>query len=147
MPAAKSLGTTKSQRYGRGSGGVTGKGFRPGVSGNPSGVSKESVDVIAYARIYTKEAVDALVAALKTPKERVSAAVAILNRAHGLPPTRIEGLTPQSITVLHLIAAKEIGDEIARALVANGDAAPTIDGEAANGEDVAPPDLYTPALE
>jgi hypothetical protein len=48
----------------------------------------------------------------------------------------------------HLIAAREIADEIQRALeAANGTAPPTINGEAANAGNAPPPDLYTPALE
>jgi hypothetical protein len=102
------------------------------------------VDVAAIARQHTAAAITALVRALDDPKVCVPAAVAILNRGHGMPLAKIEGITPQSITVLHLIAAKEVGDEIARALAANGS---TIDGNVANGEDVAPIDLSQPALE
>jgi hypothetical protein len=143
MPAAKPLRATNTQRSGRGSGGVTGKGFRPGVSGNPGGTSKESVDVAAIARQHTAAAITALVRALDDPKVCVPAAVAILNRGHGMPPAKIEGVTPQSITILHLVAARAVTDEIMRALADNGSAAPTLDAESSQE----PSDLYTPALE
>jgi hypothetical protein len=82
------------------------------------------------------------------PKVALPAAVYLLNRGFGMPPAKIEGIGAQSLTVLHLIAAREVTDEIQRALeAANGTTpSPTIDGEAANGKD-APPDLMQPALE
>jgi hypothetical protein len=126
---------------------VPGRPFARGQTGNPGGRPQHSKDIAELARTHSVAAIAALAKALNDPKTRVPAAVAILNRGHGLPLAKIEGITPQSITVLHLIAAKEIGDEIARALAANGDAAPMIDGNVANGEDVAPIDLMKPALE
>ena len=146
MPAAKPLRATNTQRSGRGSGGVTGKGFRPGVSGNPGGTSKESVDVAAIARQHTAAAITALVRALDDPKVCVPAAVAILNRGHGMPPAKIEGVTPQNITVLHLIAARAVTDELMQSLY-GGNGTTTIDAEAANGDDAPPVDLLKPALE
>jgi hypothetical protein len=81
-------------------------------------------------------------------KVAVPAAIALWDRGFGKPNIRVETGGPQSITVLHLVAAREITDEIMRALNNGGDTTqPTIDGEAANGEDAAPVDLTQPALE
>jgi hypothetical protein len=83
--------------------------------------------------------------ALKRPKEAVPAAVALLNRGWGLPTQPITGEGPQPITVMHLVAAREVSEEIQRALeAANGTTPPpTID--AAPSQE--PPDLCAPALE
>ena len=83
-----SFNSTKHQPTGRGSGGITKRGFRPGQSGNPGGRPRQ--DVTALARAHTREAVEALVAALKRPKEAVPAAVALLNRGWGLPKVTVE---------------------------------------------------------
>jgi hypothetical protein len=78
------------------------------------------------------------------PKVALPATVYLLNRGFGLPPAKIESVTPQSITVLHLIAARAVTDELYQALAENGDAVPTIDG---NADDGPPIDLMKPALE
>jgi hypothetical protein len=124
-----------------------GRPFQKGASGNPSGRPHHSADVAALAREHTTAAITALVRALDDPKVCVPAAVALLNRGYGMPPAKIEGVNPQSITVLHLVAARAVTDEIMRALADNGSAAPTIDAEAASGEAAQPIDLTQPALE
>jgi hypothetical protein len=79
------------------------------------------------------------------PKVALPATIYLLNRGFGMPPAKIEGIGPQSISVLHLIAAREVTNEIMRALeAANGTTPPpTID--AAPSQE--PPDLCAPALE
>jgi hypothetical protein len=63
-----------------------------------------------------------------------------------MPPAKIEGVTPQNITVLHLIAARAVTDELMQSLY-GGNGATTIDGNAANGDDAPSVDLTQPALE
>ena len=65
-------------------GGVTGKGFRPGLSGNPAGRA-HTKNLEQLARTHTEDAIKALVLALKSPRERVPAAVALLDRGWGKP--------------------------------------------------------------
>ena len=78
-------------------------------------------------------------------KVALPATIYLLNRGFGMPPAKIEGIAPQSISVLHLIAAKEVTDEIMRALeAANGTTPPPTIDAALSQE---PPDLCTPALE
>ena len=115
-----SFNSTKHQPTGRGSGGITKRGFRPGQSGNPGGRPRQ--DVTALARAHTREAIEALVAALKRPKEAVPAAVALLNRGWGLPRQTIE--TSDSNAMLHLLAATEIS----RQMLADRGQRPTIAG-------------------
>jgi hypothetical protein len=73
---------------GRPLGGCTGKGFKPGQSGNPGGRPRS--DVTSLARQHTAEAIAALVAALASPRERVAAAVALLDRGWGKPKHQLE---------------------------------------------------------
>ena len=106
-----SFNSTKDQRAGRGSGGITKRGFRPGQSGNPGGRPRQ--DVITLARAHTREAIEALVEALKRPKEAVPAAVALLNRGWGTPAQTIvtdPGNPP--LAMLHLVAAKLVSSEL-----------------------------------
>jgi hypothetical protein len=86
-----------------------------------------------------------LVAALQSPKERVPAAVAILNRGWGLPVQPVEGEGAQSITFMHLIAARACSDRMAAERVA-GNAGTTIDAEA-EPQPLTIADLTEPALE
>jgi hypothetical protein len=108
-------------------GGVTGRGWTPGRSGNPSGRAK---GVEQLARAHTAEAIRALVKALDSPKERVPAAVALLNRGWGLPKQTIE-TDPTNPQLMHLLAAQAVSSELVAALKPH-----TIDGHAtsANGE-------------
>ena len=68
-------------------GGVTGKGFRPGQSGNPTGLPKGVAEVRAAARQHTAAAIATLAeiaASRKAPASaRVSAAEALLDRGWG----------------------------------------------------------------
>jgi hypothetical protein len=135
---------------------VLGRPFRKGVSGNPSGRPQHSMDVAALARQHTVAAIAALAKALNDPRTRVPAAVALLNRGYGMPAQPITGEGPQSLSVLHLVAAKEVTEEIQLALAAaNGTASPTIEGEPSQNPEAASADiagdrsvnLYAPAPE
>jgi len=104
-----SFNSTKHQPTGRGSGGITKRGFRPGQSGNPGGRPRQ--DVTELARAHTADAIRTLVEALKRPKEAVPAAVALLNRGWGLPKQAIEATGDNSL-VLHLLAAQTVSAEL-----------------------------------
>jgi hypothetical protein len=136
------LPATEKQRFGRGSGGVTKKGFMPGTSGNPRGRSRASYDVAALAKQHTPEAIAALVRGLSDPRHYVAAAVALLDRAHGRPVQAIASQDNAHFTFMHLIAARASSDELIRSRAIEGGAvAPTTDRE------TIPFDLSVPALE
>ena len=122
--------------------GRTSTSWRPGTSGNPGGRPR---GIEARCREFTDEALQALRAALQNPRERVQAAAILLDRGWGKPvqPVQDEGQT--SIGVLHLIAAREVSEEIERALAAgNGTAPPVIDGEPASEENTTEPQQHEP---
>ena len=96
--------TATGEQPARRLGGVTGRGFVPGRSGNPAGRAK---GLEAMARAHTAEAIAALVVALRNPKERVPAAIALLDRGWGRPAQRIE-TDGQSHLHMHLLAAQAI---------------------------------------
>jgi hypothetical protein len=83
-------GSTGGKRVG----GVTGKGFRPGQSGNPGGRPKALAEVKALAAEHTRDAINALHAIAtddkKDERARVQAAVALLDRAWGKPAQAVE---------------------------------------------------------
>jgi len=144
MPEGKPFTSTRHQPTGRGSGGVTKRGFRPGQSGNPGGRPRQ--DVTELARAHTVDAIQALVAALKRPKEAVPAAVAILNRGWGLPRQEIAATGDGSLA-LHLIAAQSVSAE----LLATFNEHRVIDGRAEPNsrpdETIVDFSLYPPPLE
>src|SRR5262245_35899744 len=73
-------------------GGVTGKGFLPGTSGNAGGRPAMSRHVRDLARESTPEAIATLVQVMregKTDAARVAAALALLDRAWGRPAISI----------------------------------------------------------
>jgi hypothetical protein len=119
------------QRSGPGSGGVTGKGFQPGQTGNPGGRAKPgTLDIAALARSKAPQAIAALERALDDPKHYVAAAIALLDRGFGRPAQAITATdNTQSITFQHLVAARAFSDELARERAA-AENAPTISGRA-----------------
>ncbi len=70
-------------------GGVTGKGFVKGKSGNPSGKKPIPIDVKEAFRAHTMEAKDTLIEIMRDKEaksgDRVRAADIVLNRAWGTP--------------------------------------------------------------
>jgi hypothetical protein len=55
---------------------VTGRGFRPGQSGNPTGRGRATLEVRDLARTYTEEAVRTLVAIMRSDRSLAAARVA-----------------------------------------------------------------------
>jgi hypothetical protein len=103
--------------------------WQKGQSGNPIGRRAEierygTVDIKALARSYGPEAIKTLVHCLRDPRYKLQAAVALLDRGYGKP--HIEVHSQSESTVLHLIAAQQVGDALIEAI---GDR-PMIDGEA-----------------
>jgi hypothetical protein len=82
---------------------------------------------------------------LSDPRHYVAAAIALLDRAHGKPAQTIAPADDaQSITFMHLIAARACTDRMAAERVA-GNAGTTIDATAETSSGVI--DLTQPALE
>lgn len=77
----------------RAGGGLSGRGFRPGQSGNPGGRPKALREVMDLARAKTEAAVETLAGIMADgsapPAARVSAAIALLDRGWGRP---VQGL-------------------------------------------------------
>lgn len=107
-------------------GGATGRGFMPGKSGNPSGRPR---GIEARCREFTDDALRALLEALQNPKERVAAASVLLSYGWGRPKQIIEANEATSVTVMHLLAARESGDALLRRLKT-----PLVDGDAVERE-------------
>jgi hypothetical protein len=110
--------------------------WQPGVSGNPGGRPKRhgEVDIGAMARAYAPEALKTLVHCLRDERYKLAAAVALLDRGFGKPHVSVH--TQSESTVLHLVAARETGEELLNALMDSG--RPTLDGAAveAGADDV-----------
>lgn len=76
-------------------GGITGRGFRKGQSGNPGGRPKLVMDVIALAKEHTPLAITTLASIARNdeapPAARATAAVALLDRGWGRPAQTVTG--------------------------------------------------------
>jgi hypothetical protein len=93
-------------------------------------------------------------------KVRGFAAQALLDRGFGKPTQPVEADGAQCVQLLHLVAAREVGEQIERAMAArNGASRPVIEGEPVpqaqpqqqftlqHRSDDEPPNLCEPALE
>jgi hypothetical protein len=124
----------------------------PGVSGNPGGRAKPgSLDIAALARSHAPEAIAALVRGLNDPKHYVHAAQVLLDRGFGKPTQPLTSDGPPSLSILHLVAAREISERIQQAVI-NGTALPPSDDNTAAVEQthnaqLPSVDLSVPALE
>jgi hypothetical protein len=73
---------------------VIGRPFQKGVSGNPSGRSKDTHTISQLAKAYTEEAIDKLAEIMRTGKTeqaQVRAAEALLDRGWGKAPQHVGG--------------------------------------------------------
>jgi hypothetical protein len=122
-------------------GGVTGRGFMPGRSGNPNGRPKG--DVQALARQHTERAILTLVESLDDPKLKVQAAVALLDRGWGKPVQEIASENGDTVTFLHLVAMRAFSDELNAQRVVDGN----VVADATNDTPNAPRNLMEPATE
>ena len=103
--------------------------YLPGVSGNPSGMSRALVEVTDLARQHAPEAMAALVEIAtqgKSESARVAAAIALLDRGYGKPPQAIDSTIRRANTPV-----KELTDEELTEIIRAGQAA----GEQASSED------------
>jgi len=114
--------------------------WAPGQSGNPGGRPK---GIEQLAREHTPAAIERLVLALSDADSRVAVTAAgmLLDRGWGKPKQELSSVSDGSLTVMHLVAARQAGEELQRAYEKGG-AAPTIEGEA-----VATIDYSEPASE
>lgn len=87
-------------------GGITGRGFVPGRSGNPTGLPRGVDEVRRYAQRFTKLAVDELARIAqesRNDRARVMACVALLDRGWGKPPQMIAMALPPGTGVIRLV--------------------------------------------
>jgi hypothetical protein len=151
MSDSRALPATGIQR-GRGSGGVTGKGFRPGQSGNPNGKPRALLDFSAAAREHAPEYLQVLLKSLKSSnwRERHSALGMLLDRSFGKPVQQFTGEDGQPVSFLHLFAVREVGERVIAELAART-TGKVIDYQATDGTAAKPPtgliDLSEPATE
>jgi hypothetical protein len=66
-------------------------------------------------------------------RERHSAGTVLLDRALGKPTLPISGEDGAPVTLLHLVAVREVGERIIAELVARQQSSATIDGQPVNG--------------
>lgn len=129
-----------------------------GQSGNPRGRPPRPVDISLLCRERVPEAMAALDKSLKSRiwRERMAAIGIIFDRAFGKPTQPITGADGDSVTFLHLVAMRDIGERIVAELMMQQRGA-VIDGtvrplNGSNETDVVMPpasvgDLATPARE
>ena len=105
-------------------GGSTGKGFKPGVSGNPGGRPKMPEELREAFEKASQEALRTLIEVMRTGKgmERVKASEIILDRSYGKPvqqvdakvdatvkPINTDNLNPKEKELLASLAIKNMG--------------------------------------
>jgi hypothetical protein len=103
--------------------------YLPGVSGNPSGMSRALVEVTDLARQHAPEAMAALVEIAtqgKSESARVAAATALLDRGYGKPPQAIDSTIRNANRSVEELTDEEL-TEIIRAGQAAREASPAED--------------------
>jgi hypothetical protein len=106
----------------------SGASWKPGQSGNPRGRLPAPVDIAALARVHGPRCIEVAVELLDDADSRIrlGALTALLDRGYGKPKQSIETNDPTSPTLLHLLAAQQISEELIATL---GERA-TIEGRA-----------------
>ena len=85
--------------------------YLPGVSGNPSGMSRALVEVTDLARRHAPDAMAALVEIAtrgKSESARVAAATALLDRGYGKPPQSIDSTIRKANTPVRDLTDEEL---------------------------------------
>ncbi len=93
--------------------------WKPGQSGNPKGRPKSPDDLPALCRSHTREAVEKLVEIMRADDhgKALNAVQQLLDRGWGRPVTPIVDETEgTSLTLLHLIAARRVGEVLQAAM-------------------------------
>ena len=91
-----------------------------GQSGNPGGRPRSEHDVSAMCRALTPRIVAALDQALDDPRSRVASATILLERGWGKVPQPVDASSAgQELTLLHLIAARQVAEQM-QALAESG---------------------------
>jgi hypothetical protein len=100
-----------------------------GQSGNAAGRPRAVDDVSAIARSYGREAIERVVTAMRNSDDKIAvpAAIALLDRGFGRPNVRVETDQPESFTLMHLIAAREVAEQMQAAIETGAPMPPTID--------------------
>jgi hypothetical protein len=98
---------------------VVGRPFVKGRSGNPAGRPRATFDFTSAARAATPEVLEMFLKSIRSSnwRERHSAGIVLLDRAFGKPTQPIVGEDGGSISILHLVAMREIGEAIIAELV------------------------------
>ena len=153
---------TDEQRGGPGSGGITGRGWKPGQSGNAAGRPPAAVDIAALAREHGPRCIEVAAALLDDadPRIRLGALQALLDRGFGRPAQAIsvEGdatsnllqhlLAARTVSALGLAESAQQGAATRTSLLIEATAAPRQNGATpSNGTRPSMHDIFTPADE
>jgi hypothetical protein len=125
-----------------------GRPFSATNPGNPKGRPPAAIDIAALAREHGPRCIEVLAEMLEDPDRKVRgfAALALLDRGFGRPRQTIESEGPPSLSLLHLVAAREVSERLQAELLAgrrDRTPPPMIEGDPVPRA----PNLYEPALE
>jgi hypothetical protein len=130
-----------------------GRPFSATNPGNPKGRPPASIDVAALAREHGPRCIEVLAEMLEDPDRKVRgfAAQALLDRGFGKPTQPLTSDGQPSLSILHLVAAREVSERIQQAVI-NGTALSPADDNTATVEQtpnaqLPSVDLSVPALE
>jgi hypothetical protein len=118
--------------------------WQPGKSGNPNGRPPAPVDIAALCRVHGPRGVEVAAELMEDPdpKVRLAAVVALWDRGFGKPPQTVtDATTGETITLMHLTAARAISEQI------NGNRVIDVENTDVDTAPKQPPNLLEPALE